>query len=103
MSRFLLSSVCLLSALSVSACDDDDDRLDDFGPGMPSGPVTTGTLVFDWSIEGRKDADACVEAGAVTFDAIIVDEGYVIGDVSAPCEDFTTGVNLYTDDFLTRS
>lgn len=99
-SRLLLTGACSLFAL-LCACSEDDG----FDPQRPP-PTTqrpTGTLVFDWSIEGRKDADACDEVGALTFEAIVVDEGFVIGDVSAPCEDFETSVELYADDFLTRS
>jgi hypothetical protein len=92
----------LISALAASGCSDDDD----FGapPPPPPGPGSAvGTLVFDWSIQGRQDADVCVEVGAISFDAIIVDEGFVVGDVSAPCEDFEASVDLYVDDFLARS
>lgn len=104
MSRFLLSSAALVSLLLNVGCDDDE-----FGPYGPSGPpgpgapVASGTLVFDWSIEGRQDPEACVEFGAVTFDAIIVDEGWVIRNLTLPCEDFEARVELYVDDFLTRS
>jgi hypothetical protein len=101
-SRFLLSRAGLVSVLLAVGCSDDE-----FGSGGPSGPSrppsAIGTLVFDWSIEGRQDADACVEVGAVSFDAIIVDEGFVIRDLSVPCEDFEASVELYVDDFLARS
>lgn len=98
-SRSLFARACWLAAL-VCACSEDDD----FGsrrPG-PGSPSATGTLVFDWSIEGRKDAEACEEAGAVTFEAVVIDEGFLIGDVVVPCEDFEARVDLYVDDFLTR-
>ena len=102
MSRFLLSRAGLASVLLAVGCS--DDEFDYPGPSGPVGPPSaTGTLVFDWSIEGRQDADACVEVGAVSFDAIIVDEGFVIRDLSVPCEDFETSVELYVDDFLARS
>lgn len=102
MSRFLLSSAGLVSVLLALGCD--DDEFGSAGPSGPSGPpAATGTLVFDWSIEGRQDAEACVEVGAVSFDAIIVDEGFVVRDLSVPCEDFEARVELYTDDFLARS
>ena len=95
------SSACLVAVL-LGACSEDDD----WGPPRPppgGQPSATGTLIFDWSIEGAKDVEACDEAGAVSFEAIIVDEGFVIGDVSAPCEDFETSVELYVDDFLSRA
>lgn len=102
MSRFLLSIAGLASLLLAVGCDDDEFRSD--GPSGPPGPpAATGTLVFDWSIDGRQDAEACVEIGAVSFDAIIVDEGWVVRDVSVPCEDFGASVELYVDDFLARS
>jgi len=101
-SRFLLSTAGLASLLLAFGCSDDE-----FGSGQPSGPsgppLATGTLVFDWSIEGRQDAEACVEAGATTFDAIVIDEGFLIRDLSVPCEDFEASVDLYVDDFLARS
>jgi hypothetical protein len=91
----------LVSALAAGGCSDDDDDYPTQPP--PGSGSATGTLVFDWSIEGRQDADACVEAGAVSFDAIIVDEGFVIRSLSVPCEDFEASVELYVDDFLARS
>jgi hypothetical protein len=101
-SRLLLSSAGLASVLLAVGCS--DDEFGSQGPSGPSGPpAATGTLVFDWSIEGRQDAEACVEVGAVSFDAIIVDEGFVIRDLSVPCEDFEARVELYVDDFLARS
>lgn len=99
MSRLLLSSAGLVCALVAVGCTDDD-----FGPPRPPGePASTGELVFDWSIQGRQDAEACVEVGAISFDAIIVDEGFVVRDLSVPCEDFEASVRLYVDDFLARS
>lgn len=103
MSRFLLSSAGLACLLAVGCDDDDFGPYGPGGPGGPGEPTVTGTLVFDWSIDGRKDAEACVEAGAVTFDAIIVDEGWVVRDVTVPCEDFEASIDLYVDDFLARS
>ncbi|HTV17527.1 MAG TPA: hypothetical protein VMG12_02620, partial [Polyangiaceae bacterium] len=91
----------MLPLLAV-ACDESDDDWRG-GGGPPSLPEPVGTLVFDWSIEGRQDADACVEAEAATFDAIIVDQGYVVASISVPCEDFEASVGLYEDDFLARS
>jgi hypothetical protein len=89
----------LVCALVAVGCTDDD-----FDPPRPPGqPASTGELVFDWSIQGRQDAEACVEVGAISFDAIIVDEGFVVRDLSVPCEDFEASVSLYVDDFLARS
>jgi hypothetical protein len=102
-SRFLLSSAGLVCLLVAVGCTDDND-FDPRAGAVPSGPPSAkGTLVFDWSIEGRQDADACVEVGATTFDAIIVDEGYVISELTVPCEDFAASIDLYVDDFLARS
>jgi hypothetical protein len=103
-SRFLLSTAGLVSLLLAVGCD--DDEFGPYGPSGPGGPVVpavTGTLVFDWSIDGRQDAEVCVEVGAATFDAIIVDEGWVVRDLTAPCEDFVASIELYVDDFLARS
>jgi hypothetical protein len=100
MSRYTLLTACLVCALA-SACDEDRDQWRE--PEPPSLPPPVGTLVFDWSIEGRQDADACVEVEAVSFDAVIVDEGFAIGRFSFPCEFFEGRVNLYEDDFVARS
>jgi hypothetical protein len=98
-SRLLLSSAGLVCALVAVGCSDDE-----FDPPRPPGePSSAGELVFDWSIQGRQDAEACVEVGAISFDAIIVDEGFVVRDLSVPCEDFEARVDLYVDDFLARS
>jgi hypothetical protein len=103
-SRTLLFSACLCSTLVVSACNDEGSyQQSDPYPSGPNTPTATGTLEFRWSIDGRQEAAACTEAGVVTFDAVIVDEGFVIGEVRAPCTDFETSAELYTDDFLARS
>jgi hypothetical protein len=97
-SRLLLSLAGLGCALVVGCSEDEFDP-----PRPPGEPSSAGELVFDWSIQGRQDAEACVEVGAISFDAIIVDEGFVVRDLSVPCEDFEARVDLYADDFLARS
>jgi len=60
-------------------------------------------LELSWSIDGRTDSTVCEEVGAVAFAVELYDEGYFVGDLYVPCEDFTTSQDLYVDDYLARS
>lgn len=65
--------------------------------------MATGTLEMSWSIEGRQDAAACEEVGAIAFDTVLYDQGFAIGRWRAPCADFERSIDLFVDDFVTRS
>jgi hypothetical protein len=80
------------------------ERDDDWGyvPVVPP-PAATGTLEYRWSINGRHQAEDCDTVGAVLFESLVADEGFLIDRVSAPCEDFEASLPLYPDDFRARS
>jgi len=89
------------SLLVLGACAEDDD--DHYRGYPPPPPDTTGTLEFQWSIGGERDPAACASAGALTFQSLIADGGYVVDDIVADCESFEASMPLYTDDFRARS
>jgi hypothetical protein len=82
------------------ACSDEPDPLP-YSP-VPV-PGTAGTLEYDWTINGRRVESDCEAIGALLFEAVIIDQGFRIGEVAAPCEDFHASVELYADDFVSRS
>jgi hypothetical protein len=83
------------------ACSDDEPQLAPYSP-VPL-PGTAGTLEYEWTINGRRVESDCEAIGALLFEALIVDQGFLVGDVAAPCEDFHASVELYADDFVSRS
>jgi hypothetical protein len=83
------------------ACSEDEPELPPYSP-VPV-PGTVGTLEYDWTINGRRVESDCDAVGAVLFEAVIVDQGIRVGSVAVPCEDFHASVELYADDFLSRS
>jgi hypothetical protein len=85
----------------LGACSDDNDKLAPQSPSQPAGAA--GTLEYSWSINGRQVAEDCVDVEAILFESVIVDQGFVIGRVRAPCEDFEASLSLYRSDFLARS
>jgi hypothetical protein len=97
-SRALLFTACSFCALVACSDDDDEPR-----PLQPAPPRATGTLEYHWSINGQQVAENCEDVGALLFESVVFDEGFVVDGVSAPCEDFQLSLPLYRDDFLTRS
>jgi hypothetical protein len=98
LSKFRLILLCG-AALLGSACSDDDD---DYDRG-PRPELSYGTLEVRWSIDGRTDAEACEDIGAVAFQTDLYDQGYFVGDLEVPCADFSVTQELYVDDYLARS
>jgi hypothetical protein len=86
--------------LGACSTDDHDFRYGD-APTQPSGPA--GTLEYHWSINGRQEAEDCVDVGAVLFESVVIDRGFVVDGVTVPCEEFEARLSLYQDDFLARS
>jgi hypothetical protein len=99
LSKLGLALFCCTGVLGLSGCSDDD--YDGDRGSRPELPY--GTLEVRWSIEGRTDADACEEVGAVAFQMALYDEGYFVGDLEVPCADFSVTQELYVDDYLSRS
>lgn len=96
--KVLLLSSCLFV---LGACSEDDDE--HLGMYPPPTPDTMGTLEFQWSIGGERDPAACAAAGALSFQSLIADGGFVVQDIAAACESFEASMPLYTDDFRARS
>jgi hypothetical protein len=83
------------------ACSDDEPDLQPYSP-VPV-PGTRGTLEYNWTINGGRVESDCEAIGALLFEAIIIDQGFRVADVTVPCEDFHASVELYADDFVSRS
>jgi hypothetical protein len=98
MSKLGLLCVASCAVIFAAGCDDDDDF-----DAPPVGPPASGTLSLSWSIDGRQDAAACEEIGAVAFWTAVVDQGFVVEDLRVPCDEFRASLVLYADDFLVRS
>lgn len=100
MSRLSLELLCSMALLGLSACSEND--YDDYVDRPVPDPIY-GTLEVSWSIDGRTDAAACDEVGAVAFHMNVYDQGYFVGDLHLPCADFSVTEELYVDDYLGRS
>jgi hypothetical protein len=98
-SRVLLFAAC--SCWLVACSRDADNNYQYVPPVQPSGP--TGTLEYHWSINGRQVAEDCDAVGAVLFESLVADDGFLVEDVNAPCDDFEATLPLYVDDFVARS
>lgn len=98
MSRILLLAAC--TCWLAVACSDEPDPLP-YSP-VPL-PGTAGTLEYEWTINGRRVESDCAALGAVFFEAVIIDQGFAVADVAVPCDDFHASVELYADNFLSRS
>jgi hypothetical protein len=83
----------------VACSEDDDDGF--YGPSRQV--ELDGVLQYRWSINGRQVAEDCVDVGAVLFESVVLDEGYVVDGVNVLCEDFSATLPLYGDDFMARS
>jgi hypothetical protein len=83
----------------LAGCSEDDNQF--YGPSRPV--ELDGVLQYRWSINGRQDADDCADVGAVLFESLVLDEGFVVDGVNVPCEDFEATMPLYRDDFMARS
>jgi hypothetical protein len=99
MSRALLLAAC--SCWMLVACSEDDERRWPLPP--PEEPGPTGTLEYRWSIDGRQEAQDCEDVGALLFESVVIDQGFIVDGVSVPCEDFVASLPLYRDDFRSRS
>jgi hypothetical protein len=83
-----------------AGCSDNTD--DGYYP-PPALPPLAGTLEYHWSLNGRQVPEDCAASSAISFESVIVDRGFVIDTVQAPCEDFEASVPLYAGDFLSRA
>lgn len=83
-----------LAACTVTGCStDDDDFFSEFG-----GP---GTLIVDWSIDGRQDRFVCADFGVDTISvAVSTTDGFFIGEFLQDCEAFATSIPLDPDTYF---
>jgi hypothetical protein len=84
--------------LLSTACSDQDRRFES-GPG---GPLITGTLALEWTIDGAKDPAACEAIDASDFEAVLSD-GFAVSELEAPCSDFAAPMALYIGDYVART
>lgn len=89
----------LLCCVASVGCSDDDRRHVPADGGVPQ----SGTLALTWSIGGETTEAACTRLGAVALEASLFDQGWFIGELEAPCEDFSTSVDLAIDDYVVRT
>jgi hypothetical protein len=62
-------------------------------PTLP--PVTNGTLVVHWTIDGRVDPNACVQTVTTTIEISVFDPaGNEVGAFQQQCEAFSTSITL---------
>ena len=67
----------------------------------PPPPYVSGSLIVDWSIDGRKDPGECRQ-GAVESISIVVETAYgtFVGEYEQACEAFATSIELEPGDYV---
>lgn len=90
-----LFATAALAVCTLTGCfiDDDDDFRSEF--------VGPGTLVVDWSIDGRQDAFVCADFGVDSISiAVETTSGFYIGEYVQACEAFATSIPLDPDTYF---
>lgn len=85
----------VLAALGLPSCviDTDDDLRSEF--------VGPGVLVVDWTIQGSKDPNLCLDLGAPTISVVVsTDDGFFVGDFRQACGLFETSIALDPDSYV---
>lgn len=91
------SFTLLCCAAPLIGCGD-DARHSDRDAGVPQ----SGSLELSWTIGGETRAADCTRIGAEALEASVFDQGWFVGELEAPCEDFTVDVDLVVDDYVVR-
>src|SRR2546430_13738694 len=54
-----------------------------------------GSVTIDWTIDGVKDPDSCVQSSAVSIDVVVhTDSGDFAGEFQQACDSFATQIPL---------
>jgi hypothetical protein len=85
----------------AAGCAEDHD--DDFRQQEPLPPAVRSTLQLNWTIDGTRDPALCERISAVSFNALISNQGFLVTELLAPCPDFQTQVSLWVDGFVVRA
>lgn len=81
-----------LVLIGLQSCVIEADPRHHSGPGNIT---TAGTLVVDWTVDGRADPDACDQSAAATLDTSVwTSQGDPVGEFSDPCDVFVTSIDL---------
>ena len=94
-SKWGVGSLALAAALGLSGC---FISTDDGGPSR--GPLPTGTLTVDWTIDGQRSGLDCADFGVDRLELVIYDfSGAVVDEVEPFCESFEVSVDLIEDSY----
>ena len=94
-SKWGVGSLALAAALGLSGCFISTDD-----GGHSRGPLPTGTLTVDWSIDGQHSGLDCADFGADRLELVIYDlSGAEVDSVEPFCESFEVSVDLVEDSY----
>ncbi len=89
--KALCCALVLAGASAVVGCSTDDSIISNV-PG-----INTGTLVQNWSIQGQRDTNKCVQYNAERMRVVVFDDaGSVSATEFAPCVAFEIRLELRT-------
>jgi len=94
-SKWGVGSLALAAAVSLSGCFITTDD------GPSRGPLPTGTLTVDWTIDGQRSGLDCADFGADRLELVIHDlSGDEVDEVDPFCETFEVSVDLVEDTYF---
>ena len=95
-SKWGVGSLALAAALGLSGCFITTDD-----GGHSRGPLPTGTLTVDWTIDGQRSGLDCADFGADRLELVIYDlSGAEVDEVEPFCETFEVSVDLIEDTYF---
>jgi hypothetical protein len=94
-SKWGVGSLALAASLGLSGC---FITTDDDGPSR--GPLPTGTLTVDWTIDGQRSGLDCADFGVDRLELVIYDlSGAEVDEVEPFCESFAVSIDLIEDTY----
>jgi hypothetical protein len=94
MGRLLRSAFSLsVATLAAAGCEEHHHH-------APPPAVVEGTLIIDWTIDGAKDPNLCVQSGAATISITVTGESGVVGTFEQACTVFATTIALLPGSYV---
>ena len=95
LSKWGVGSLALCAAFGLSGCFISTDD-----GGHSRGPLPTGTLTVDWTIDGQRSDLDCADFGVDRLELVIYDlSGAEVDSVEPFCESFAVSLDLIEDTY----
>jgi hypothetical protein len=93
-SKWGVGSLALAASLGLSGCFITTDD------GHSRGPLPTGTLTVDWTIDGQRSGLDCADFGVDRLELVVYDlSGAEVDEVEPFCESFEVSLDLIEDSY----